>query len=208
LRTRRTFTKQFKENAVHRAEVVPAVEVARACEIDVTLLHRWRRQLSTTPANGASSRPNYSREFKRDAVARLDEGESVHEVAHVLAVNDKALRRWRDESQKYGSNAFSGYGKNRSYTPPTQAVRISLTAAEYARVRSAYSVSSARSLPDFARSQVLREDVEPSVAEIEYRLDQLTRTLQQIAGVLQRSVPAPQSRAATSSGEAANANNS
>ena len=44
--SRRKFTKDFKEAAVRRLELGAAVaEVARACEVNPNVLHRWRREL-------------------------------------------------------------------------------------------------------------------------------------------------------------------
>jgi transposase len=43
--SRRKFTKEFKLAAVRRLEMgASTAEVARACEIDPNLLHRWRRE--------------------------------------------------------------------------------------------------------------------------------------------------------------------
>jgi len=44
--SRRNFTKEFKEAAVRRLELGASVaEVARACEVNPNVLHRWRREL-------------------------------------------------------------------------------------------------------------------------------------------------------------------
>ena len=43
---RRKFTREFKEAAVRRLELGASVaEVARACEVNANVLHRWRREL-------------------------------------------------------------------------------------------------------------------------------------------------------------------
>ena len=43
---RRKFTREFKEAAVRRLELGESVaEVARACEANANVLHRWRREL-------------------------------------------------------------------------------------------------------------------------------------------------------------------
>ena len=43
---RRKFTREFKEAAVRRLELGASVaEVARACEVNPNVLHRWRREL-------------------------------------------------------------------------------------------------------------------------------------------------------------------
>ncbi|MBI4167181.1 MAG: transposase [Acidobacteria bacterium] len=44
--SRRKFTKEFKEAAVRRLELWASVaEVARACQMNPNVLHRWRREL-------------------------------------------------------------------------------------------------------------------------------------------------------------------
>jgi transposase len=44
--SRRAFTKEFKEAAVRRLELGASIaEVARACEVNANVLHRWRREL-------------------------------------------------------------------------------------------------------------------------------------------------------------------
>jgi transposase len=43
---RRKFTREFKEAAVRRLGLgVSLAEVARACEVNANVLHRWRREL-------------------------------------------------------------------------------------------------------------------------------------------------------------------
>ena len=44
--SRRTYTKEFKEAAVRRLELGASLaEVARACEVNPNVLHRWKREL-------------------------------------------------------------------------------------------------------------------------------------------------------------------
>ena len=44
--SRRKFTKEFKEAAVRRRELGTSLaEVARACEVNPNMLHRWKREL-------------------------------------------------------------------------------------------------------------------------------------------------------------------
>jgi transposase len=44
--TRRKFTKEFKEAAVRRLGLGASLaEVARACEVNPNVLHRWKREL-------------------------------------------------------------------------------------------------------------------------------------------------------------------
>ena len=56
--SRRQFTKEFKEAAVRRLELGASLaEVARACEVNPNVLHRWKRELlgygvKAFPGNG------------------------------------------------------------------------------------------------------------------------------------------------------------
>ena len=60
--SRRNFTKEFKEATVRRLELGASVaEVARACEVNANVLHRWRREVREFGAN-AFSGPGKSRE--------------------------------------------------------------------------------------------------------------------------------------------------
>ena len=44
--TRRRFSKEFKEEAVRRLGLgVSVTEVAKACEVNANVLHRWRREI-------------------------------------------------------------------------------------------------------------------------------------------------------------------
>lgn len=44
--SRRKFSKEFKEAAVRRLQLGASIgEVARACEVDPNVLHRWRREV-------------------------------------------------------------------------------------------------------------------------------------------------------------------
>lgn len=50
--SRRTFTKEFKLAAVRRLEVgVSMAEVARALEVNPSVLHRWVREFRQAPGN-------------------------------------------------------------------------------------------------------------------------------------------------------------
>jgi transposase len=59
------------------------------------------------------SRRRFTREFKRAAVDRLEQGISLGEVARALEVNPNVLHRWRREFRQGPGNAFSGFGKRR-----------------------------------------------------------------------------------------------
>ena len=68
-----------------------------------------KRQYS---ANGGGthglSRRKFTREFKLEAVRRLEQGESVVALARALEVNPNLLHRWRIEYRQGPATAFPG----------------------------------------------------------------------------------------------------
>ena len=59
-------------------------------------------------------RKRYSAEFKREAVRRANEpGATAKEVAAELGFSTRQLRRWRDQVQEHGEEAFPGHGNAR-----------------------------------------------------------------------------------------------
>ena len=78
--SRRTFTKEFKEAAVRRLEMGASIaEVARTCEVNPNVLHRWRLEL----------RDHGAKVFTGNGKSRAEEGRSLN-------WNGKwAARRWR-----------------------------------------------------------------------------------------------------------------
>lgn len=219
MRTRRRFSAEFKETAVAWLAATPVAEVARICDVSVSVLHRWRRKLGDHAVTPAAGRRRFTREFKAAALEKLEQLEregrargashgtdhgsepalvsrsTITQVAAALNVPPNTLHRWRKEAREFGGQAFSGYGKSRAASRPARVIKISLHAGEYQRVRAAFENSSARSLPDFTRSQLLdatgerdvpydiehhaERDVEQAYAEIHDKLDDL-------AGILRR----------------------
>ena len=60
------------------------------------------------------SRRKFTKEFKAEAVRRLELGASIVEVSRACEVNPNILHRWRKELRDYGAKAFTGNGKSRS----------------------------------------------------------------------------------------------
>jgi transposase-like protein len=59
------------------------------------------------------SRRQFTKEFKRAAIQRLETGASLAEVARAFEVNPSVLHRWRREFRQGPSNVFPGLGKRR-----------------------------------------------------------------------------------------------
>ena len=59
------------------------------------------------------TRRKFSKEFKLEAVRRLETGQSGAEVARALEVHPTELRRWRRELEEEGERALPGVGRKR-----------------------------------------------------------------------------------------------
>ena len=60
------------------------------------------------------SRRKFTKEFKEEAVRRLELGASLAEVARACEVNPNVLHRWKRELRDYGVKAFAGNGQGRA----------------------------------------------------------------------------------------------
>ena len=60
------------------------------------------------------SRRKFTKEFKEEAIRRLELGGSLAEVARACEVNPNVLHRWKRELRDYGAKAFSGNGQRRA----------------------------------------------------------------------------------------------
>ena len=58
-------------------------------------------------------RRKFTKEFKLEAVRRLESGVSMAEVARGLEVSPNVLHRWQREFRKAPGNAFPGQGRQR-----------------------------------------------------------------------------------------------
>src|ERR1700687_167679 len=59
------------------------------------------------------SRRKFTKEFREEAVRRLECVSSVAELALACEVNPNVLYRWRRELRDYGAKAFTGNGQRR-----------------------------------------------------------------------------------------------
>ena len=63
------------------------------------------------------SRRKFTKEFKEEALRRLELGASLAEVARACEVNPNVLHRWKRVLRDYGVKAFSGNGQRRAEDP-------------------------------------------------------------------------------------------
>src|SRR5215467_13547727 len=59
------------------------------------------------------SRRKFTKEFKEEAIRRLDLGAGIAEVARACEVDPNVLHRWRREARDFGTKAFVGNGQKR-----------------------------------------------------------------------------------------------
>jgi len=79
--SRRTFTKEFKEAAIRRLELGASIaEVARACEVNPNVLHRWRRELHELGAKAFSGNGKSRAEEGRLAELERKVGRQAMEI--------------------------------------------------------------------------------------------------------------------------------
>jgi transposase len=79
--SRRQFTKEFKEAAVRRLNLGASIaEVARACEVNPNVLHRWKRELHGHGAKAFSGNGKTRVEENRIAELERKVGRQAMEV--------------------------------------------------------------------------------------------------------------------------------
>lgn len=79
--SRRTFTKEFKEAAIRRLDLGASIaEVARACEVNPNVLHRWRRELHELGAKAFSGNGKSRSEEGRLAELERKVGRQAMEI--------------------------------------------------------------------------------------------------------------------------------
>jgi transposase-like protein len=106
---KRKFTKEFKEAAVRLVEEgTPIKAIARAYEIDPSVLRAWRDELRELGANAFSDtgKREFTKEFKEAAVMRVEQGTALKKVARSCRISPRALRQWRDRWRTLGAEAF------------------------------------------------------------------------------------------------------
>ena len=56
----------------------------------------------------------FTKEFKQEAVRRVNAGQSLSEVARAIEVHPADIHRWRRELQEHGASSFQGSGHRRA----------------------------------------------------------------------------------------------
>ena len=71
-------------------------------------------------------RRNFTPQFKKDAVALVQQGKTVTEVAQNLGIARSLLQRWKEQLAQRSEEAFPGQGNARSEVEELRQVRKQL----------------------------------------------------------------------------------
>src|SRR5438270_13014689 len=95
--SRRKFTKEFKEEAVRRLGLGASLaEVARACEVNPNVLHRWRRELQEYGAKAFAG--GGQRRVEESRIAELER--KVGGQALEIAVLQRCLQHVEEQRKR------------------------------------------------------------------------------------------------------------
>ena len=127
-------------------------EVARRHKLDPVVVRGWRDELRDLGDDAflRNGRRRFTKEFKEEAVRRVQDGTPVKEVARACRINPNILRRWRDAVRDLGPDAFS------DNEPKKRAVIFRLSENEFVTLKARALAGGTRSVSDFIRSRLLR----------------------------------------------------
>ena len=117
----------------------------------------------------------FSRDFKLEALRRMEAGENVSVLARELGVSRKSIYQWRNRYRSGGSNALRGRGR--------------MTKAEHSGHEEKRPAKEARqaSLEELRRSQRRIEALERKIGQQQVELDFFQQALRQVRGQRLRS---------------------
>jgi transposase len=129
----------------------------------------------------STDEPNrFSREFKLEALRRMDSGENVSALARELGVSRKSIYQWRNRYRLGGGNALRRRGRM---------TKAEVSADEEERVAEKPPAKEARqtSLEELARAQRRIAGLERKIGQQQVELDFFQQALRQVRGQRLRS---------------------
>jgi transposase len=115
----------------------------------------------------------FSRDFKLEALRRMEAGENVSVLARELGVSRKSIYQWRDRYRLGGRNGLRGHGRM------TKAERAARDEALTAEKQAAKAVRQA-SLEELARAQRRIAALERKIGQQQVELDFFQQALRQV----------------------------
>ena len=122
----------------------------------------------------------FSREFKLEALRRMEAGENVSVLARELRVSRKSIYQWRNRYRVAGSMALRGRGRK------TKA-EISAHEGEPAAEKQPDKEARQTSLEELARAQRRIAELERKIGQQQVELDFFQQALRQVRGQRLRS---------------------
>ena len=122
----------------------------------------------------------FSREFKLEALRRMEAGENVSVLARELRVSRKSIYQWRNRYRVAGSMALRGRGRK------TKA-EISAHEGEPAAEKQPDEEARQTSLEELARAQRRIAELERKIGQQQVELDFFQQALRQVRGQRLRS---------------------
>ena len=117
----------------------------------------------------------FSREFKLEALRRMEAGENVSVLARELRVSRKSIYQWRNRYRVAGSMALRGRGRK------TKA-EISAHEGEPAAEKKPDKEARQTSLEELARAQRRIAELERKIGQQQVELDFFQQALRQVRG--------------------------
>lgn len=115
----------------------------------------------------------FSREFKLEAVRRMEAGENVSVLARELGVSRKSIYQWRNRYRAGGSNALRGRGRMSKAEHSAHEERPGREKEPAKEARQA-------SLEELARAQRRIEALERKIGQQQVELDFFQQALRQV----------------------------
>src|SRR5215475_601138 len=138
----------------------------------------WDRKMVTVLLSGegylSTNEPSrFSREFKLEALRRMEAGENVSDLARQLGVSRKSIYQWRNRYRLGGSKALRGRGRRTNVDLSAHEER---PAAENQPDREARQTS----LEELARAQRQISALERKIGQQQVELDFFQQALRQV----------------------------
>lgn len=120
----------------------------------------------------------FSREFKLEALRRMEAGENVSVLARELGVSRKSIYRWRDRYRVGGSNALRG--RRGRMSKADRSAHEERPGREPEREKEPSKEARRASLEELARAQRRIAALERKIGQQQVELDFFQRALRQV----------------------------
>lgn len=100
MKTRRTFTKEFKESVLQELKLRNAAEICREHNINKALVDRWKREYETNPTDAFAGRGKVWKEDAKIAQYERLIGRLYAEIEFLKNLHAKMLEKQAEEKRR------------------------------------------------------------------------------------------------------------